>query len=177
MLMTQLPIHVLLTLSLSFQNYRLSQKKISIVLAIITWKPIKINITYYLVLVVSINGIQTTSSTAETQLEITIYSEINFDNHLFSICNKVSRNINALDRIFKYMSQENAELRWKHLLNLNLTTGCFIQEPSIIKYKINCLHERALWIVYSDFQSSFEGLVMKNNSFSIHGRNIKIYWL
>ena len=39
--------------------------------------------------------------------------------------------------------------------------------------KINRLYERALRIVYSDFKSSFEGLVMKDNSFSIHERNIQ----
>ena len=37
--------------------------------------------------------------------------------------------------------------------------------------KINRLHERALRIVYSDFKSSFEGLLMEDNSFSIHERN------
>ena len=42
-----------------------------------------------------------------------------------------------------------------------------------IDNKINCLHERALRIVYSDFKSSFEGLLMKDNSFSIHERNIQ----
>ena len=39
--------------------------------------------------------------------------------------------------------------------------------------KINRLHERALKIVYSDFKSSFEGLLMKGNSFSIYERNIQ----
>ena len=42
-----------------------------------------------------------------------------------------------------------------------------------INNKINRLHERALRIVYSDFKSSFEGLLMKDNSFSIHERNIQ----
>ena len=32
-----------------------------------------------------------------------------------------------------------------------------------INNKINLLHERALRIVYSDFKSSFEGLLMKDN--------------
>ena len=44
--------------------------------------------------VVSIVGIQMKSSTAET-----IDPELNFDNHLSAICNKVSRKINALGRI------------------------------------------------------------------------------
>ena len=42
-----------------------------------------------------------------------------------------------------------------------------------INNKINCLHERALRIVYSDFKSSFQGLLMKDKSFSIHERNIQ----
>ena len=46
--------------------------------------------------VVSIDGIQITSSTAETLLGITIDSELHFENHLSAICNKMSRNVNAL---------------------------------------------------------------------------------
>ena len=42
--------------------------------------------------VLSIDGIQITSSTAETPLGITIYSELNFENHLSAICNNVNRN-------------------------------------------------------------------------------------
>ena len=39
--------------------------------------------------------------------------------------------------------------------------------------KINRLHERAFRIAYSDFKSSFEGLLVKDYSFSIHERNIQ----
>ena len=53
--------------------------------------------------VLSIDGIQITSSTAETLLCITIDSELNFENHLCAIYNKVSRKINALRRIANYM--------------------------------------------------------------------------
>ena len=56
--------------------------------------------------VVSIDGIQITFSTAETLLGITIDSELNFENHLSAICNKVSRKINALRRIANYMPLE-----------------------------------------------------------------------
>ena len=46
--------------------------------------------------------------------------------------------------------------------------------PRTINKKINRLHERALRIVYSYFKSSFDGILMKDNSFSIHERNIQI---
>ena len=42
-----------------------------------------------------------------------------------------------------------------------------------INNKIKRLHERALRIVYSDFQSFFDGVLMKDDSFSIHERNIQ----
>ena len=42
-----------------------------------------------------------------------------------------------------------------------------------INNKINSLHERALRIVSSDFKTSFESLLMKDNSFSIYERNIQ----
>ena len=41
--------------------------------------------------VASIDRTQIKSSTAETLLGITIDSELNFDNHLSAICNKMSK--------------------------------------------------------------------------------------
>ena len=54
--------------------------------------------------VVSIDGIQITSSTAKTPLGITIDAELNFENNLSAICNKMNRKINALERIANYMT-------------------------------------------------------------------------
>ena len=39
--------------------------------------------------------------------------------------------------------------------------------------KINKLHERALRVVYDDYESSFDVLLNKNKSFSIHHQNIQ----
>ena len=41
--------------------------------------------------------------------------------------------------------------------------------------KINKLQERALRILYKDYDSSFEDLVEKDNSDKIHDRNIKLF--
>ena len=43
--------------------------------------------------------------------------------------------------------------------------------PSI-NNKINWLHERVLRIVYSDFKSSFDNLLEKDETFSIHVNNL-----
>ena len=63
--------------------------------------------------VVSIDGIQIKSSTTETLLGITIDSELNYDNHIAAICNKVSRKINALGRIANYVSLEKRRIVMK----------------------------------------------------------------
>ena len=42
-----------------------------------------------------------------------------------------------------------------------------------INNKINSLHDRALRITYSDRSSSFEDLLKKDNSVSIHHRNVQ----
>ena len=122
---------------------------------------------------VSIDGIQIKSSTAETLLGITIDSELNFDNHLSAICNKVSRKINALGRIANYTSLEKRRIVMKTFIEsqFNYCPLIWMFHSRTINTKINRLHERALRIVYSEFKSSFESLLMKDNSFSIHEIN------
>ena len=39
--------------------------------------------------------------------------------------------------------------------------------------RINHIHERALGIVYKDFKSSFQELLIENNSWNIHHRNLQ----
>ena len=42
-----------------------------------------------------------------------------------------------------------------------------------VNNKINHLHERSLCIVYKDNSSSFKDLLKKNDSFTVHHRNIQ----
>ena len=125
--------------------------------------------------VLSIDGMQITSSTAETLLGITIDSEVNFENHLSAVCDKVSRKINALGRMANYISLEIRRIVSKTFIEFqfNYCPLIWMFHSRTINNKINCLHERALRIVYFDFKSSFEGLLMKDNSFSIHERTIQ----
>ena len=124
--------------------------------------------------VVSIDVIQTTSSTSENLLGITADSELNFENHRSAICNKVSRKINALERIANYMPLEKCRIVVKTFMEsqFNYCPLIWMFHSQTINNKISRFHGRALRIVYSDFKSSFEGLLMKDNSFSINERNI-----
>ena len=44
----------------------------------------------------------------------------------------------------------------------------------IINNKVNHIRERALRVVYQDFQSSFPALLVKDNSFTIHQKNLQL---
>ena len=124
--------------------------------------------------VISIDGIQITSSTAETLLGITIDSELNFENQLSAMWNKVSRKINVLGRVVNYMSLEKRRIVMKTFIEsqFNYCPLIWMLHSRTINNKINRLHEKALRIVYSGFRSSIEGLLMKDNSFSVYARNI-----
>ena len=88
MLTTQLPICLLLTFPLSFLNYRLPQQKFLIGLVIINPGKYHLLLSTESLEIVSIDGMQIITSTAETLLGIIIDSELNFENLLSAICNK-----------------------------------------------------------------------------------------
>ena len=117
--------------------------------------------------VVSIDRRQTISSFAETILGITIDSELNFENRRSALCNKVSRKMNALGRIINYMPLEKSSIVMKTFIEsqFNYCQLIWMLHSRTINNKINHLHERALRIVCSDFKSSFEVLLIKDNSF------------
>ena len=126
--------------------------------------------------VLSIDEVKIRSGTAETLLGIFfIDSELNFENQIFPICNKMSRKINVLGWIANYMSLEKHRIVMKTFIEsqFNYYPLIWMFHSRTISNKISCLRERALRTVYSDLKSSFKSFLMKDNSFSIHERNIQ----
>ena len=82
----------------------------------------------------------------------------------------MSRKINAFGRIANYTL---FVMKTFIKSQFNYCPLISMLHSRTINNKINRLHERALRIVHSDFKSSFEGLLVKGNSFSIHERNIQ----
>ena len=89
---------------------------------------------------------------------------------------KTSRKIHALSRVTPYMN-----ISKRHILMNAFFKSQFSYCPLVWmchsranNSKISRLHERCLRIMYSDKQSSFEALLEKDGSISIHNRNIQI---
>ena len=117
---------------------------------------------------------------ANTKLEkllgVHLDSGLSFDYHISEICKKTSRKVCALARVTFGMS-----LSKKRTLLNALFNSQFIYCPLIWMYrslennnKINRLHERYLRTICNDKRSSFNALLEKDGSVSIHERNIKI---
>ena len=122
-----------------------------------------------------IGGVSVKSSKMETLLGVSIDSELNFENHISDICSKVSRKLSALGRIAGYITLEKRRMLFKAFIEsqFNYCPLIWMLHSRTMNNKINRLHERSLRIVYSDQSSTFEELLERDKTFSIHHKNIQ----
>ena len=113
-------------------------------------------------------------SAEEKLLGVTIDKNLNFNSHLLKLCKKAGQKVSALARISKILPFHKRRL----LLNTFIESQ-FSHCPCVWMFcsrkmnrKINNIHERALRLVYVDYTSSFNELLSKDKSISIHHRNI-----
>ena len=99
-------------------------------------------------------------------LGVKIDHELNFNEHVLSLCKKASQKLNALARIASSMTFDQRRL----ILN-SFITSHFSYCP--IVWNERNVHERALRTVYKDFNSSFQELLIEDNSLNIHHRNLQ----
>ena len=114
-------------------------------------------------------------SRREKLLGIHIENNLSFNYHITEICNKAGRKVSALARMSHYLSSYRRRLIAKTFIESQFSYCPLVWmfHDRAINRKINKLHERTLRIVYSDYTSTFEELLEKDNSFTIHQRNIQ----
>ena len=124
---------------------------------------------------VKINDVVLTSRVEEKLLGIILDSELRFEKHITDICNKASQRINVLSRITSYMSLNKRRLLMKTFVEsqFNYCPLIWMFHSRCLNNKINNVHENALRIDYSDYKSTFQELLDKDASFSVHHRNIQ----
>ena len=98
------------------------------------------------------------NSKYEKMLGVKKDHELNFNEHVSSLCKKASQKLNVLSRIASSMTFDQRRL----VLN-SFITSHFSYCPIVwmvhsrkLNERINHIHERALRIVYKDFNSSFQ---------------------
>ena len=97
------------------------------------------------------------SSSTEKLLRIQIDSDLNFDEHISSICNKVGKKINVPSHVVNYMSFDKRRMVIKAFIESQFyyCPLIWVFHSRSLNNKINVLRERALRLVYSDYNHRF----------------------
>ena len=123
----------------------------------------------------NVDGSTIKSSQKEILLGINLNSELKFEDHVNFICKKASQKPYALAQIAPLL-----DLKQRRNIIKAFVESQFGHCPLIwtfhsrgLNNKINCIHEKALRITYKDKSSTFQELLEKDNSVSIHHRNVQ----
>ena len=125
---------------------------------------------------INIGGYTITCSASEKLLGVCIDNTLKFEEHISSLCKKANQKLHALARISNYMSSAKLKMLMK-----SFVTSQFSYCPLVWMFhskkmnnRINHIHERALRIAYNDRLSTFESLLDKDKSVTIHDRNLQL---
>ena len=109
-------------------------------------------------------------------LRINLNNRLGFDTHIPNICNQVNKKLHALVGISQLMNIFKRRMIMKAFIasEFGYCPLVWIFHSGKLNSRVNKLHERALRIVYQDYASSFTELLEKDNSTTIHNRNIQL---
>ena len=114
-------------------------------------------------------------SLEEKLLGVTIDKMLKFNTQLSDICKKAGAKVTALTRLARIMQFQKKRITLNAFIESQFShcplTWMFCSRA--VNDKINRIHTRALRLVYLDYTSSFDDLLIKNNSVTIHHHNIQ----
>ena len=124
---------------------------------------------------INANGSVIKISNSEKLLEITIDSDFTFEEHINTPCRKGSQKLHALSRISQYLSKRKKRILFKIFImsQFNYCSLVWMCHSSGLNNKIKNMHKRVLRIVYQDKKSNLQDLLQKDNSVSIHIKNLQ----
>ena len=125
---------------------------------------------------IKIGSVTITESREEKLLGVTLDKQLSFKTHVQSLCKKASQKLLALSRISYLLDTEKV----KHIMRafiLSQFSYCPLVWMFCDRYlnnKINHIHKKALRIAYKDDVSDFDTLLTRDNSVSVHKRNLQL---
>ena len=106
---------------------------------------------------------------------ITLDKKLSFKKHVQALCKKASQKLHALTRISIYMEPDKLKLLMKAFV-ISQFSYCpliWMFHDRNLNNKINRIHERTLRTAYKDNVSSFENLLIIDNSVTVHQKNLQ----
>ena len=116
-----------------------------------------------------------TGSNSVKLLGITIDNKLSFDEHISKLCKKASLKLPALSRVSSYLITDKLKVILKAFIEsqFGYCPLIWMFHSRALNHRINRIHERALKLVYKNPTLTFEELLVKDNSFTIHDRNLQ----
>ena len=98
-----------------------------------------------------------------------------FDSHVKSLCKKAGQKLNTLSRLAYQLDFNQRKLLMNAFITSQFSYASVVWMFHSYKqnHHKNHIHERALRFVYKEYNSSFDKLLEKDNSFKIHDRNLQ----
>ena len=108
-------------------------------------------------------------------LGLDIDRNLNFNEHVSSLCRKAGNKLSVLARLSNFMSFKQRRILLKTFIEsqFGYCPLIWMFHSRRVNNKINHLHEHSLRIVYKDNYSSYVDLLAKDKSFTIHQKNIQ----
>ena len=122
-------------------------------------------------------GNDTISETHDAKLlGVNIDSTLKFDAHIENTCKKANSKLTALSRMSKFMDFNQKRILFKAFFDsqFKYCPLVWMFHSRKANHKINKLHERALRLIYNDYISTFDTLLDKDNSFTVHDCNLQV---
>ena len=117
-------------------------------------------------------------SLKEKLLGLTVENKLKFQEHIHIITKKASSKLAALTRLTRFFSFDKKRILMNAFIEQQFSNSSY---PLVWMFctrkqndKINYVHHRALRQTYSDFTSTFKELLDKDESVTVHQRNIQL---
>ena len=106
-----------------------------------------------------------------------IDENLNFSEHVSSLCNKATRQLNALARISKYIDVPSRKMIYNSFIVSNFTYCALVWHfcGKVNNGKMAKINERALRILYNDYTSTYDELLDLSNSDTLLLTRLKKY--
>ena len=108
-------------------------------------------------------------------LGVEIDSKLMFSKHGEALCYKVNKKITAFSRLNNFITMQQVQSIYNVIIlsNFNYCPLIWMFCNKIANKQIGRTHKCALQILYKDYESSFEALLTRSGSNSIHVNNLQ----
>ena len=126
-------------------------------------------------LCLNIDGQKIKQSVHVKLLGVQIDNKLNFNVHVKELCKKMNQKLCAFSRIRPFLKREKAKILLTSIVmsNLSYCPLIWIFCSKSASKEINRINKRALRVLYEDYDSSFEQLLEKDGSVTVHQRNLQ----